>query len=343
MTHVTHVTQMNTPPAPPLGVCLVTGATGLLGSELVKQLIVDKQASRVVCLVRDGVPESRFFSEGLSQKGVTVSGDIRDIALLERTMNEYDVRTVFHLAAQTIVSHASQSPTETLDVNIRGTWSLLEAARRCSKTVKSVLFASSDKAYGDLKGTSYNEDFPLAGKFPYDVSKSCADLIAQSYFHSYGLNVCVTRCGNFFGPGDLNLSRIFPSTILAALNNRAPEIRSNGKYVRDYIFVADGASAYLNLARKMDGGSLAGQSFNFSYGLSLSVLDVVQQILKTMNREALTPVILNQASNEIPVQTLNSEKAIRLLDWKPRYGFEDGIRLTVEWYQSQFAKGVFSA
>lgn len=323
-----------------LGPCFVTGGTGLLGSELVHQLLSSGDATKVVCLVRDGVPNSRFYTEGMDKKAVVIRGDIRDQSLIDRTLNEYDIQTVFHLAAQTIVGQANRRPTETLDVNIRGTWSLMEAARDNSKTVKTILIASSDKAYGDLKGERYDENFPLAGKHPYDVSKSCTDLVSQMYAHTYGMNVAVTRCGNFFGPGDLNESRIFPSTITSILKNEAPVIRSDGKFIRDYIYVADGASAYRTLARQMtETKKHAGEAYNFSYELKLSVIDVVKSISKLMNYSG-APVILNQANNEIPVQALDSAKAMKQLNWKPEFGFEVGVQKTIDWYRDRFSKGL---
>ncbi len=321
-----------------LGPCFVTGGTGLLGSELVHQLLSSGDATKVVCLVRDSVPRSRFFDEGMDQKVVVIRGDLRDQELMDRVLNEYEIQTVFHLAAQTLVGQANRRPTETLDVNIRGTWSLLEAARNNSKLTKTVLIASSDKAYGDLNGEKYDESFPLAGKHPYDVSKSCTDLISQMYFHTYGMNVTVTRCGNFFGPGDLNESRIFPSAIVSMLKNESPVIRSNGKFIRDYIYVADGASAYRTLARQMTGNTKhAGEAYNFSYGLRMTVLEVVDVISRLMNSK-LKPTVLNQASNEIPVQSLDSSKAIRQLQWKPDFGFETGVAKTIEWYKDRFLK-----
>lgn len=321
-----------------LGTCFVSGGTGLLGSELVQQLVESGDATRVVALVRDFVPQSRFFTEGWDKRVVVVRGDIREEALLDRVFNEYEVNTVFHLAAQTIVGQANLRPADTLDVNIRGTWALLEAIRNNSKHVKATLIASSDKAYGDLKGERYTEDFPLQGKHPYDVSKSCADLICQAYAHTYKLNICITRCGNFFGPGDLNLSRIFPSAILSILKNEAPVIRSDGKFIRDYIFVSDGAAAYRTLARRMaENSSLAGEAFNFSYGLRLSALDVVNSISRAMNFKG-QPTVLSQAFNEIPVQCLDSSKAVKFLNWVPEFGFEEGVTRTVAWYRDRFEK-----
>ncbi len=313
---------------------LVTGGTGLLGSQMVR-LLTEKGAN-VVCLVRDSIPKSLFFSDEpqwrLYKKVQIVHGDIENADLVERTFNEYEIDTVFHLAAQTLVGNANRHPKATFKANIEGTWNMLEAARLHSARVKRFLFASSDKAYGNLKGEAYDESFPLHGQHPYDVSKSCADLITQTYFHSYKLPVAITRCGNFFGPGDLNFSRIIPGAIRDILDNRAPVIRSDGTFIRDYIFAEDGAHAYLTLAEKMEGGKFSGEAFNFSYGLRLTVKDLTQKILQIMGREDLGMQILNQASNEIPVQSLRSDKAIKLLDWKPKFGFDEGLRQTIAWY-----------
>jgi CDP-glucose 4,6-dehydratase len=324
---------------PVFGNIFVTGATGLLGSELVDQLLKQKEGSKIVCLVRDEIPQSRFYQERMNEKLVVIKGDLRDQNLLDRVLNEYEINTVFHLAAQTLVGQANSRPTETLDVNIRGTWSLLEAIRLNSKTVRTTVIASSDKAYGDLNGERYDESFPLAGKHPYDVSKSCTDLISHSYAHTYGLNIAITRCGNFFGPGDLNESRIFPTAITAFLKNEAPVIRSDGKFIRDYIYVGDGAAAYRTLARQMTDGKHRGQAFNFSYGLRLTVLDVVAHIAKVMGVK-IPPKVLGEAKNEIPVQCLDSAKAQKLLNWAPELGFEKGIELTVAWYKQALEKGM---
>lgn len=319
----------------------LTGGTGLLGSHLTKAL-VDAGAD-VVALVRDRVPSSLFFDDAadwrLADRVTVVRGEVEDARLIERVFNEYEIETVFHLAAQTLVGTANQSPVATFRANIEGTWNVLEAARVHRRTVKRVILASSDKAYGNLEGEAYDESFPLRGEHPYDVSKSCADLIARSYFVTYGVPVAVTRCGNFFGPGDLNFSRIIPGTIRDVLENRRPVIRSDGKFIRDYIFAKDGAHAYLTLAEAMrpegEQTRFAGEAFNFSYGLRLNVLDVVQAILKEMKRPDLEPDVRNTARNEIPVQCLNSEKARTQLDWQPRFGFEQGLGETIRWYREQ--------
>ncbi len=315
----------------------ITGATGLLGSHLTR-LLVD-QGADVVALVRDSVPRSLFWSPdpawNLSQRVTTVRGELENFQVLERAINEYEIDTVFHLGAQTIVGAANRSPVATFRANIEGTWNLLEACRLHSGKVKRVLIASSDKAYGNLEGQAYDEGFPLRGEHPYDVSKSCADLISRAYSVSYGVPVAVTRCGNFFGPGDLNYNRIIPGTVRDVLENRAPVIRSNGEFIRDYIYAEDGAHAYLTLAQAMVGGKFSGEAFNFSYGLRLTVKDVVAHILKAMGREDLKPVVQNQATNEIPVQCLNSDKAVRELGWKPRFGFDEGLKSTIDWYRHQ--------
>jgi len=317
----------------------ITGGTGLLGAHLIRQLL-DRDAE-VVALVRDSVPRSLFY-EGtpgakLADRVVTVRGEVEDFGLLERVINEYEVDSIFHLAAQTIVGTANRSPLATFRANVEGTWNVLEAARLHSKRVRRVVVASSDKAYGNLEGNAYDENSPLRGEHPYDVSKSCADLIARSYFVTYGLPVAITRCGNFFGPGDLNFSRIIPGTIRDVLENRAPVIRSDGKFIRDYIYAEDGAHAYLTLADAMVDGKYSGEAFNFSYGLRLSVREVVDRVLDVMKRKDLKPEVLNQASNEIPVQCLNSDKAKKALGWKPRFGFDEGLKQTVDWYRSEFS------
>lgn len=321
----------------------VTGGTGLLGSHLVQQLV--EQGAEVVALIRDFVPRSYFYNcpDGLEKKVTIVRGCIEDYPLMERVLNEYEIDSIFHLAAQTIVGVANRSPLATFEANIAGTWNILEAARIHSKSIKRVLIASSDKAYGDLHGEAYDENYPLRGEHPYDVSKSCADLISRSYFVSYGTPVAITRCGNFFGPGDLNFNRIIPGTVRDVIEGRTPVIRSNGKFIRDYIFAEDGAAAYLTLAEQMvptpqGGVKFAGEAFNFSYGLRLSVLDVVGKVLKVMGREDIQPIIKNEANNEIPVQTLNSEKAKSQLNWKPRYGFDEGLKKTIAWYTEQFQR-----
>ncbi len=312
----------------------VTGASGILGS-WVTDFLVGKGAN-VTILMRDDVPASRLFESGSINKVNVVRGTVEDYWVVERALNEYEVDTVFHLGAQTIVGAANRSPLGTFRSNIEGTWNVMEAARN-SELVKKVLFASSDKAYGDQEKLPYTEEAPLQGRHPYDVSKSCSDLIAQSYFHTYGLPVCVARCGNLYGPGDLNFNRIIPGTIRSVFMKEKPVIRSDGTYIRDYLYVKDAADAYLNLAEKMENKGVAGQAFNFSTANKLTVSQVVEKVLKAMGSD-LKPVILNEVKGEIKNQYLSSEKAKRLLGWEAKYSIEQGLKETVPWYLEHLKK-----
>lgn len=312
----------------------VTGATGLLGGWLTADLV--QRGARVVALVRDDLPARELLSPNLLGAVTVVRGDLSDYALLERVLNEYEIECVFHLAAQTIVGTANRNPLSTFEANIRGTWQLLEAARRVS-TVGRVLVASSDKAYGAHEALPYQEDAPLQGRHPYDVSKSCADLIAQSYHHTYGLNVCITRCGNLYGGGDLNFNRLIPGTIRSLARGERPAIRSDGQFVRDYFYVEDAVDAYLTLAEAMEGGRLAGEAFNFSHEMQLSVFELVTRLAVLMDREDLQPDVLNQASHEIRHQYLSAKKARRMLNWSPRHELETGLLRTIDWYRTYLA------
>ncbi len=308
----------------------VTGATGLVGSWTVKRLL--DAGAQVSCLVRDSVPRSEFVRAGMLDRITVIQGDVRDQALLERALGEYEIDTVLHLAAQTIVPIANRNPASTFETNVGGTWSLLEACRR-SPLVKQIVVASSDKAYGDHHHLPYAEEAPLQGRHPYDVSKSCADLIGQSYAHSFGLPVAITRCGNFFGGGDLNWNRIVPGTIRSVLRGHRPVIRSDGAYVRDYFYVEDGAAAYLLLAEKLAADhSLRGQAFNFSNEVQVTVREFVDRILRRMG-SGLEPDIRNEAQREIRHQYLTAEKARRLLGWKALHTLDDGLERTIAWYR----------
>jgi CDP-glucose 4,6-dehydratase len=313
---------------------LVTGATGLVGGWVVRRLL--RQQADVACLVRDWVPDSEFVHGGLFDQVKTVRGDICDRALLERVLGEYEIDTVIHLAAQTLVPVANRNPAATFETNIGGTWALLEACRRSPK-VKQIVLASSDKAYGEAEKLPYDESTPLCGRHPYDVSKSCADLIAQAYAATYGLPVAVTRCGNFYGPGDLNWNRIVPGTIRSVLRGERPVIRSDGQSVRDYFYVEDGAAAYLLLAEKLAADpTLRGEAFNFSNETQVSVLELVEMVLALMGSR-LTPDVRNEASNEIRHQSLSAAKARERLDWRPLFTLAEGLRKTIPWYSNFIA------
>jgi CDP-glucose 4,6-dehydratase len=297
--------------------------------------LAEKDAN-VVGLIRDSVPKSDLNCSGFKDKIITVKGEVEDYFLLERAINEYEIDSVFHLAAQTIVTIANRNPISTFKSNIEGTWNILEACRR-APLVKRIVVASSDKAYGDQVKLPYDESTPLEGRHPYDVSKSCADLICRAYFETYALPVCVTRCGNFYGGGDLNFNRIVPGTIRSVLNSERPVIRSDGSFRRDYFYIKDGAEAYLHLAKSMDDKNIHGDAFNFSPEQPLTVLEIVKRILDVMESD-LVPEIINTANNEIKDQYLSAAKARSLLAWHPKYTLEEGLRETVDWYKKSFEK-----
>jgi CDP-glucose 4,6-dehydratase len=309
---------------------LVTGATGLLGSWLVNDLVAS--GAHVVALVRDRIARSNLEQLGLEARIDTVRGGLDDRDLLERALGEYEVTTVIHLAAQTIVGIANRNPVSTFESNIRGTWNVLEACRR-SPLVGAIVVASSDKAYGDQESLPYTESAPLEGRHPYDVSKSCADLIARSYFETYRSPVCVTRCGNFYGGGDLNWNRIVPGTIRSVLRGERPVIRSDGTFVRDYFYVKDGARAVMHLVESMArDGAILGEAFNFSNEIQVSVRALVERILALMGSK-LEPDVRNEATHEIVHQYLSAEKARLRLGWGPAFDLERGLAETIAWYR----------
>ncbi|MBX3717000.1 MAG: NAD-dependent epimerase/dehydratase family protein [Burkholderiales bacterium] len=313
----------------------MTGATGLLGSWVVPELV--RRGAEVVALVRDGAPRSILARDGWLDRIVTVRGSLSDDGLLRRAFAEYGIETAFHLGAQTLVGVAKVDPVGTLEANVRGTWLLLEAARQAG--VKQVLVASSDKAYGDSANLPYFEDHPLQGRFPYDVSKSCTDLITTMYARTFGLCACIVRCGNLFGGGDLNFSRLIPGVIRATVRNEPFLIRSDGKFVRDFLYVEDAADAYLALAEKMAADpSLAGEAFNFGLELRPTMLELTEKVLGMMGRSDLRPVVQNIASAEIREQYLDAGKARARLGWKPRHGMDEGLKRTIDWYRRFLAE-----
>jgi len=305
----------------------VTGASGLIGSWLVKELL-DKKAN-IFILMRDRIPTSELTLSGNINKVTVVDGSLENYSTILQAFKKNKIDTCFHLGAQTIVQTAARSPLSTFESNIKGTWNLLEAARLSN--LRAVIVASSDKAYGDSPKLPYTEDMPLLGNNLYDVSKVCTDLIATTYHHKYGLRVCISRCGNIFGGGDLNFNRIVPGTIKSLLNDEAPIIRSDGTLVRDYLYVKDAVSAYLALGEQAE--LVAGHAFNFGTNKPRSVLEFTQQIMDVVGKQ-IKPKILNQAKNEIQTQYLSSKKAQKILKWSPKYSIKEALQETVEWYKN---------
>src|SRR5574341_218412 len=309
---------------------LVTGCTGVLGSWLTARLV--ELDADVVGLVRDWVPQSHVIRSGTVDRINVVRGSVTEEETVNRIFAEYEIQTCFHLAALTVVGVANRAPLPTFDTNVRGTWLMLEAARLWGK-LEQMIVASSDKAYGSHDRLPYTEEAPLQGRHPYDVSKSCADLITQAYAHTYGLPVAVTRCANMYGGGDLNWNRIVPGTIRSTLLNERPIVRSDGTMKRDYIYVRDIVNAYLILAQAMHTGAQTGAVFNFGVDTPITVLEMVRKIVSISDHPDLEPVILSNAPNEIQNQYLSSEKAHRVLGWKPQYTLEDGLKETMAWYR----------
>ncbi len=316
---------------------LVTGATGIVGSWLCEELV--KREAYVVALVRDHDPQSRFFYEKIAEGCAVVSGDLVSYADSLRAVNEHEIGVVFHLGAQTIVGSAERDPLGTFESNIRGTYNLLEAARQLPALVKAFVVASSDKAYGDSDVLPYTEDMPLRGMHPYDVSKSCTDMLAQTYFHSFGTPIAIARCGNIYGGGDLNWSRIIPGTIRSLLNGERPILRSDGGNIRDYIYVKDVVDAYIDLAEHLESSDIAGNAYNFSPESRWSVLQIVEMVGNAMGVRP-DPVILNKAKLEIRDQTLDASKARRELGWNSRWTLDRGLNETVEWYRNFLSRNL---
>lgn len=317
---------------------LVTGAGGFVGAWLVRALV--DRGSTVVVLLHDHQPVSSLEALGYERRVVVAYGSVTDGELVGRLLNRYEVDTLFHLAAQPIVGAANRSPVPTFEANIRGTWKVLEAARRCT-TIRRVVVASSDKAYGDHAQLPYTEEFPLLGLNPYDASKACADILARSYYKGFNLPVAVTRCANIYGGADLNFSRIVPGTIRAALRGEPPIVRSDGTPVREYLYVEDAVRAYLMVAARLEDPAVVGKAFNFGTGRPLAVIDLVRAILQCAGRPDLKPQILGRGklAGEIDRQYLSSERAQAILDWAARESLDSGLKKTVEWYRNFLANG----
>jgi CDP-glucose 4,6-dehydratase len=313
---------------------LVTGATGMVGSWLCHRLVDD--GAHVVAFVRDADPQSELFRSGTVTRLSVVNGCLEDFHAVERAVNEHEVDTVFHLGAQTVVGTAQRSPRRTLEANVQGTWNVLDAARLHAGLVERVVVASSDKAYGEQPDLPYREDMPLLGRAPYEVSKSCTDLVTQSYALTYGVPAAIARCGNIYGGGDLNWSRIVPGTIRALLRGEQPVIRSDGTYVRDYLYVDDVVDAYLLLAESVAADGLAGQACNFSDEHPLSVMQMYEAVCDAVGCGWVEPRVLGEAAGEIRDQYLSAARAGEVLGWKAQIGLEEGLGRTVDWYRRLF-------
>ena len=315
---------------------LVTGGSGFLGCWLVK--LLTQRGASVITLTRDKHPAIEAGSDVLRKQFAIVYGEVENYPLMCRIVSEYEIQTVFHLAAQTLVGVANETPLSTFETNIKGTWNILEACRHCS-CVRQIVVASSDKAYGNKQTLPYREEDRLEGCYPYDVSKTCADLICRTYFTTYRLPVCITRCANLYGGGDLNFSRIVPGTIRSVYHGTPPIIRSDGTYTREYFYVEDAALAYVLLAEQMDQKPIAGQAYNFSSREKVSALELAQRILTIMQSD-LKPEVRNLVTNEIREQSLSVEKAATHLNWHPSYSLDEGLRRTVLWYQEYFSRAM---
>ena len=315
---------------------LVTGATGVVGSALCRSLL--QRGARVTAFVLDDDPQSCFYTSGTYERCNIVRGDLARVSDCTRAINVRDCEVVFHLGAQTIVGSALRDPLECFESNIRGTYNILEAARRLQPLVKALVVASSDKAYGDSTTLPYTEAMPLNGRHPYDVSKSCADLIATAYHHTYGLPITIARCGNIYGGGDLNWSRIVPGTIRSLIRGERPVLRSDGAPTRDYIYVDDVVEAYIALAEASDRADIAGEAFNFAPQRRVSVREIVSTIARVMDVSA-DPVVANTATMEIRDQALDASKARQRLGWTATWSLEDGLRATVDWYRTHLHAG----
>ncbi len=314
---------------------LVTGATGIVGSWLCRELL--EQGAQVVVLIRDADPQSELYRSGDIQRTTVIAGELENYATVERALNEHEVDSVFHLGAQTIVGTALRSPLQTFKSNIEGSWNVLEACRRLEGLVRSVIVASSDKAYGEQPELPYHEDMPLLANHPYDVSKSCTDMLARSYSVTYGLPVAIARCGNIYGGGDLNWSRIVPGTIRSLNNGERPIVRSDGSFVRDYLYVRDAVSAYLAMAEAIDRDDVRGEAFNFSTESWVTVLEIVNSLCKLMGSD-LQADVRNEVRAEIPSQSLSAAKAQRVLGWSAKWNLEKGLTETIDWYRDYLGR-----
>jgi len=311
----------------------VTGASGLIGGWLINEL--KKKKAEIIILLRDWVSTSMVLSSSEINKITIVNGDLSDPKQLERILCEYEIKNLIHLAAQTIVPIANENPLSTFESNVRGTWNLLEACRNV-KSIESIVIASSDKAYGHSLKLPYKEDSPLRPVYPYDVSKACAEMVGVSYAKTFDLPIAITKCGNLYGGGDLNWNRLIPGTIRSMIRGEIPIIRSNGKLIRDYIYVEDVVKAYVLLSRELSSNSkYVGEAFNFSNETPVNVMNIVKLIIKKFKKK-IEPIIEDKIKGEIINQFLDSSKAKKELGWSPIFSLESGLDKTISWYEDYF-------
>lgn len=312
----------------------VTGGTGFIGTYLIKELL--DCGAEVYCLTQELNKDSNFKKWGLDEKTVLIYGSILDFNLINLSLQKYNIDTVFHLAAQPLVQLAFSKPFETIETNVIGTLNILETCRL--NGIERIIVASSDKAYGSQENLPYKEESPMNGTYPYDVSKSCTDLIARSYGKTYGMPIAVTRLSNVYGGGDLNFDRIIPETIKHLLLNEPVLIRSDGKFMREFFYVKDAVEAYVKLAENIEKLNLKGEAFNFGTDTPITILDLIKKIKNISGKENVEINILNTAKGEIRDQFLSSEKARKMLLWEPKYDLDSGLVETYQWYKDFFKK-----
>lgn len=313
---------------------LFTGAQGFIGSWVAERLL--DEGAQVLVLDRPPAELSRFVMRGLHERCIPVSAELLDVGSLSRALEQHEVQAVFHLAASAIVGFASSSPLKTYEVNVRGTWNLLEACRLASQAPQRIVVASTDKAYGAHEDLPYREDHALRPRYPYDASKACADIIARSYAHTFGLPIAVTRFGNVFGGGDFNFSRLIPGTIRALLSGERPVIRSNGLMQRDFLYAPDAVAAYLAVAGTVDRPELAGRAWNASIGHPVSVLEVVRALMDIAEVQD-EPDVRGHGTphGELSHQWLDSSAISEQLDWTPAWSMQRGLEATYAWYERE--------
>ena len=311
---------------------LVTGASGMVGSWLTRWL--SESGAYTVAFIADTDPQSELIRSGIINKINVINGRLENYDDIERAINNHEVDSIFHLGAQPIVGAADRAPRHTFESNIQGTWNLLDACRTLTPLVKRIVVASSDKAYGTQSVLPYTEDMSMNGDHPYEVSKSCTDLISTTYAHTYGTPVTIARCGNIYGGGDLNWNRIIPGTFRALLRGEQPILRSDGTFIRDYLHVDDVVSAYLALGENSDKPEFAGHAFNFSDESPLTVMQIFSAICEAAGKPNTKPVVLNEATGEIKDQYLDSTKAREVLGWHARVSLQDGLKKSFSWYSN---------